>query len=202
MKKYIKMCKKRKNKAEIKKKSPDSSPVWGRTIVTIEGIIIFLLRIPYFSFYDFLSTACICVITYMTIVFLWKIYYRKILLGASIKKIDRMTGEEFEEYLALLYKRHGFDVKMTPKTCDFGADLIITNRKTGKKICVQAKRYRGMVGEAAVQQTLSGREYYSCDGAVIITNSHYTDAAKALANKCGIRMIDRFSIGKEQMYCL
>ena len=130
----------------------------------------------------------------------WKIYYTRALEGASINSIDKMSGEEFEDYLALLYKKNGFEVRMTPKTCDFGADLLLKDPKTGLKICIQAKRYRGLVGEEAVQQTLSGREYYKCDKAMIITNSHYTDAAKKLAKSCDIAMIDRFKLGTKKMY--
>ncbi len=153
---------------------------------------------------DTLSTliqvTLIVVILNVLIEIVWKSYYTHVLLGADIKKIDVMSGEEFELYLAAQYKKHGFKVQTTPKTCDFGADLILIDPKTKQKICVQAKRYRGLVGEEAVQQTLSGKNYYDCDKAMIITNSHYTDAAKKLAKKCDIAMIDRFTLGTNKMY--
>lgn len=200
MSKYPNKNRKSPNKANFKKKSPSDVPIWGKLIVIAEFIFLFLLRIAELTMNYLIFTVVLCAVTYIVIAILWKVSYRKKLAGASISRIDKMSGEEFEDYLAILYKKHGFEVEMTPKTCDFGADLLLTDKKTGKKICAQAKRYRGLVGEAAVQQTLSGREYYSCDEAIIITNSHYTDAAKALAKKCGIKMIDRFSLGKEQMY--
>lgn len=200
MAKYTKSNKVRQFKPNKKKKNPSDVPLWGSIIVCVEAAVMITLNIGNLSARYLMTTVIACAMTYLVIAIAWKINYRIMLSGASIDRIDRMSGEEFEDYLAVLYKKHGFDVKMTPKTCDFGADLLLTDKRTGKKICVQAKRYRGLVGEAAVQQTLSGREYYSCDEAMIITNSHYTDAAKSLAKKCGIKMIDRFSLGKEQMF--
>ena len=182
------------------KRSPSDVPIWANIAVVLEFIVILMLTFPNITTEGIITTTIICMITYICLAVLWKLYYRKMLAGATIQKIDKMSGEEFEDYLAVLYRKHGFDVKMTPKTCDFGADLLLTDKKTGLKICAQAKRYRGIVGEAAVQQTLSGREYYKCDKAIIITNSHYSDAAKALAKRCGIKMIDRFTLGKEEMY--
>lgn len=202
MKKYTKNNKKGPNRRNNKRKNPSDLPAIFKVLVAIEFLVIIARAFPDITADLLIGSTIASITTYAILFVLWKIRYRYMLAGASIEKIDKMTGEEFEDYLAILYKKHGYDVKMTPKTCDFGADLLLTDRKTGKKIVVQAKRYRGLVGEAAVQQTLSGREYYSCDDAVIVTNSHYTDAAKALAKKCGIKMIDRFTLGKDDMYLL
>jgi restriction system protein len=199
-----------KNKAKKGKKRQKKDPRKGRgapTFITILPLILACL-----IFYnkvlvrgeDLLNTliqvAIIIVVLNVLIEIGWKIYYTQVLLGADIKKLDAMTGEEFELYLAAQYKKHGFKVQTTPKTCDFGADLLLVDPKTNLKICIQAKRYRGLVGEEAVQQTISGKNYYDCDKAMIITNSHYTDAAKKLAKKCDIAMIDRFTLGTSKMY--
>lgn len=189
-------------KQPYKKKNPAKTPFIFKLLAAIAFIVILALEYPDFSMQNIVRAAIGCIICYAVAAVIWYVRYRVMLSGASIERIDKMGGEEFEDYLATLYRKHGYWVKMTPKTCDFGADLLITDKKTGKKICVQAKRYRGLVGEAAVQQTLSGREYYKCDSAVIITNSHFTDAAKALAKKCDIKIIDRYKLGKEDMYLL
>ena len=202
MKKYTKKYKKSQNGANNRRKNPSDMPVIFKVLVFIEFFVFLAVIYPNIMLNHMVEAVATSMITYIILLIGWKIRYRHMLAGASIEKIDKMTGEEFEEYLAMLYRKHGFDVKMTPKTCDFGADLLLTEKKTGRKIVVQAKRYRGLVGEAAVQQTLSGREYYSCDKAVIVTNSHYTDAAKELAKRCGIKTIDRFKLGKEDMFLI
>ena len=208
MGKYPRNYQKSQNRGKYKPKKDKRSGKQAPTIlyllpILISAVILFLAIKNGDTLEQILNVLKGCLIFSVIIVvaisIIWKIIYRNMLLGADIKKIDNMTGEEFEEYLALLYKSKGFVVKMTPKTCDFGADLLLTD-KDGTKICIQAKRYRGLVGEAAVQQTLSGMNYYDCDKAMIVTNSHYTDAAKALAKKCNIKMIDRFKLGTNKMY--
>ena len=120
------------------------------------------------------------------------------LAGSSLRKIDKMTGEEFGEYLGLLYDRKGYKVKYTPGTSDFGADLLL--KKKGVRTVVQAKRYKNPEGEASVQQALSGKGYYDADQCVVITNSYFTPAAEALAERTGVTLIDRELLGTRQMY--
>ncbi len=200
MSKYTKNNKVRQFKPLKKRRDPSSVPFWLRSMVILEFAALILFRFDYLSTKYLLQVIIACIITYMVIIIYWKVRYRIRLAGATIQQVDKMTGEQFEDFLAICYRKRGFEVQTTPKTCDFGADLLLKDPKTGQKICIQAKRYKNLVGEEAVQQTLSGREYYKCDKAMIITNSHYTDAAKALAKKCNIKMIDRYSLGKEQMY--
>ena len=140
---------------------------------------------------------------YATIVFiLFKllIYWLKQLrlAGSSLRKIDKMTGEEFEAYLGLLYDRKGYKVRYTPASTDFGADLLL--KKKGVRTVVQAKRYKNPVGEASVQQALSGKGYYDADQCVVITNSYFTPAAEALAERTGVSLIDRELLGTRHMY--
>ena len=200
MGKYPKKYKYRQKGAKNKRKSPSELPTILKAVPMLLFLAIVGVRFPNITSNGLVVTAIAMMLLYAVMVVAWKIYYLHRLQGATIRQIDKMSGEEFEDWLALMYKKHGYDVKMTPKTCDFGADLILTNRKTGEKICVQAKRYRNAVGEEAVQQTLSGKNYYDCDKAIIITNSQYTDAAKKLAQKCDIKMIDRFKLGSKAMY--
>lgn len=200
MKKYKKGQNSVKYIAMKPKKNPGRLPIYIKTIPILLFVVMIILNYPEYTIEKIIKMVLACLAIYIVILIIWKIKYRRMLAGASIERIDKMSGEEFEEYLALLYRKHGFDVKTTPKTCDFGADLIVTDRKKGIKVCIQAKRYRYLVGEAAVQQTLSGWKYYDCDKAMIITNSHFSDAAKALAKKVGIIMIDRYTLGTEKMY--
>lgn len=120
------------------------------------------------------------------------------LAGSSLRKIDKMTGEELEAYLGLLYDRKGYKVRYTPASTDYGADLLL--KKKGVRTVVQAKRYKNPVGEASVQQALSGKGYYDADQCVVITNSYFTPAAEALAERTGVTLIDRELLGTRQMY--
>lgn len=112
---------------------------------------------------------------------------------AKAGELDLHSGIEFEEFLAGLFRAHGYGVELTPTTGDYGADLILS--KGGKRIAVQAKRYVGSVGVSAVQEALSGQAYYQCDTAWVVTTGAFTVNAQELAKKSGVKMIGRSDIG-------
>jgi restriction system protein len=107
---------------------------------------------------------------------------------AGMHEIDLMKGIDFEDYLIILFKGLGYRVKGTPASGDYGADFIIEGPK---RIVVQAKRYKKPVGIRAVQEILSALTYYDAVEAWVITNNYYTEPAKKLAQKSGVKLIDR-----------
>ncbi|MDD2742987.1 MAG: restriction endonuclease [Rhodocyclaceae bacterium] len=113
---------------------------------------------------------------------------------ARAEELDKLSGTEFEVFLAGLFRADGYAVELTPSTGDYGADLILV--KDVKRIAVQAKRYAGSVGVSAVQEALSGQAYYQCDTAWVVTTGTFTNNALELAKKSGVRMIGRSDIGK------
>jgi restriction system protein len=69
------------------------------------------------------------------------------------------------------------------------ADLILSAK--GKKIIVQAKRYKKNVGVKAVQEIASAKSHYKADECWVITNSFFTEHAKKLASSNQVRLVDR-----------
>ncbi|NEQ64298.1 MAG: restriction endonuclease [Symploca sp. SIO2D2] len=100
-----------------------------------------------------------------------------------------MTGREFEEFLAKIFKRLGYQVMLTKASADYGADLLI--QKEGIKAVVQAKRKQGSVGIDAVQQVVAAIAYYHANLGMVITNSKFTENAKNLAASNQIELWDR-----------
>lgn len=113
--------------------------------------------------------------------------------AAQAAELDQLTGVEFEEFLAGLFRAQGYAAELTPTSGDYGADLILS--KDGRRIAVQAKRYMGSVGVQAVQEALSGQAYYQCHTAWVITTGAFTTNALELAQKSGVQMIGRSDIG-------
>lgn len=146
-----------------------------------------------------LFMTCIFIGMYAVALMIASMFQRAMYAGASIKKIDKMSGEDFEKWLYILYKRRKYRVSLTPPSSDYGADLIVTG-KNGTRTAVQAKRYRNAVGEAAVQQVIAAREYYDCDEAMVVTNSYYTKQAIELAERADVLLIDRRTLATGKMY--
>lgn len=121
---------------------------------------------------------------------------RKKYLNSTLAMVDAMSGEEFEEFLKVHFEKMGYKVQLTPGTNDYGIDLIckkryFTDNELENGFVVQAKRYKGKVGVAAVQQVIAGAKYYDCKYGLVITNSYFTKNAWELARKSGITLWDR-----------
>lgn len=106
------------------------------------------------------------------------------------KNIAGMEGHDFEQYIAMLLSKNGYqNVKVTQGSGDYGIDVIA--EKDGYKYAIQCKRYSSPVGNHAVQEAYSGKSFYDADLAVVITNSTFTEAAKTTANKIGVLLWDK-----------
>lgn len=100
-----------------------------------------------------------------------------------------MSGVEFEAHVSRILGQRGFtDIRSTPATNDQGADLLA--KKDGRTIVIQTKRYSCPVGNNAVQEVISALKFYSGDEGWVVTNSTFTQSAKHLAQRAGIRLID------------
>lgn len=128
---------------------------------------------------------------------IWHIVQRKMLdkyfIDLDINKIDTLNGFEFEELLYELFKSVGYRVERTKGSHDYGADLVITTKT--QKIVIQSKLYyKHTVGNSAIQEIATAKDYYSADIGMVITNSYFTKPACNLANSVGVKLFDRNSL--------
>ena len=103
---------------------------------------------------------------------------------------DELEGHDFEYYCAELLENRGFeDVEVTRGSGDYGVDILA--EKDGVTYGIQCKRYEGSIGTKAVQEAFSGKAYYDCDEAIVLTNSYFTPQAAEAAEKLGVILWDR-----------
>ncbi|WP_345242053.1 restriction endonuclease [Pontibacillus salipaludis] len=107
----------------------------------------------------------------------------------TIEAINQMNGLDFEEFLVGLLSKLGFRASPTKNSGDQGVDILA--RKNDRVYAIQAKRYASSVGNKAVQEVVSGKEYYKADAAWVITNNTFTPAALALAERTETTLWDR-----------
>lgn len=111
------------------------------------------------------------------------------LLNSGIAEVDRMSGKEFEQFLAVHFSALGYQVRVTQDSQDYGADLIVTAPRV--TFVVQAKRSKNPVGIKAIQEAIGAIKHYQADQAMVITNSTFTQSAYNLAQSNQIRLCDR-----------
>ena len=106
----------------------------------------------------------------------------------TIKELASLSGIDFETAVARVLLGRGWHVSATAVTGDQGADIIAT--KGERRVIIQAKRYSGAVGNKAVQEVVGAIPFYGGTEGCVVTNSTFTPAARALAQKNNIRLID------------
>lgn len=111
-------------------------------------------------------------------------------LTSGMADIDQMSGEEFEELLKYHFQEQGYKAQLTPKSHDYGADLVLKNGY-GETIVVQAKRYGSIVGIKAIQEVIGARSYYNAQRAIVFTNNYFSNSAEQLAETSGVELYDR-----------
>jgi len=133
----------------------------------------------------------------------WFIYQRKLksykervqkIKDSEIQELDVFSGEKFEFYLNKLFEDLGYKkIQTTQKTRDFGVDLIMFDDQ-GKKIVIQAKRYKSTVGIDAINEAVGTRLPEKADEVWVVTNNYFTKPALEHAKKNAVKRIDRDSL--------
>lgn len=103
--------------------------------------------------------------------------------------IDAMDGIEFEHYVRALLEHRGFRAGVTPCSDDRGVDIVAV--RDDFRCAVQVKRHRGLVSRHAVSDAVAGMKHYDCNAAMVVTNSTFTDSARALAASNDCLLVDR-----------
>ena len=113
----------------------------------------------------------------------------------DLKRVDRMTGPQFEQWCAALLRRNGFNpVRVMGGSGDQGMDVM--GMRHGQKWLIQCKRYNKPVGNKAVQEAYAGKAYYRCQKAAVMSNTYFTRGAKELAKRTGVLLWDRDELKK------
>lgn len=103
---------------------------------------------------------------------------------------DNMNGHQFEYFCSNILSKNGFEnVNVTKGSGDQGIDIIAY--KDGIKYGIQCKCYSSDVGNKAVQEAFSGKVFYNCHIAAVLTNRFFTKSAIELSKKNGVVLWDR-----------
>ena len=121
--------------------------------------------------------------------------YRKKMWPLLISGVDKMSGIEFEHFIAGLLRKQGYQVREIGGYEDFGVDLIASRGQ--HRYAVQIKRWNQEVGVDAVRSAVTGVKFHKCTKAVVITNHYFTKRAKSLAEANDCKLIDRDELANQ-----
>lgn len=120
-------------------------------------------------------------------------------LDAAMAVVDAMDGHDFEQFCAELLERCGYqNVHLTKGSGDQGVDIIAI--KNGVRHAFQCKRYSSKLGNKPVQEVHTGKQFYSCQKGVVITNNYFTRGAEDAARRVGVDLWDRDTLIRKMGY--
>jgi len=106
----------------------------------------------------------------------------------NTSNVDIEDPYEYEQHIANVFSSLGWDAYATSGSGDQGADVIA--EKNGLKFVIQCKLYSKPVGNKAVQEVTSARDYYNAAGSVVVSNQSYTKSAMQLAESQNVWLLN------------
>lgn len=101
--------------------------------------------------------------------------------------VRKITPRKFEELVAELFARKGYEVTLTPAQKDGGKDIIARRNDDGIPIClyIECKHYdvNNPVGVNIVRSACGLREHDKVNKAIVVTTSRFTKGAFEYANE-------------------
>lgn len=107
----------------------------------------------------------------------------------TVEGIYALSPGAFERYVAGIFQRKGYGVKLRGGSGDLGVDLEITNQH-GKRAVVQCKRYQNTVGAETVRELYGTLIHERAAHAFLVTTADVSDAARNWAQGKPITLID------------
>ncbi|MBR6751859.1 MAG: restriction endonuclease [Alphaproteobacteria bacterium] len=101
---------------------------------------------------------------------------------------------EYEKQITLKLKELGFNAKTTKASGDQGADVLAN--KNGVSFAIQCKMYSNPVGNKAVQEVNTARDFYKCDFAVVVSNASFTNSARLAAKAANVILLNDSDLEK------
>jgi Holliday junction resolvasome RuvABC ATP-dependent DNA helicase subunit len=105
-----------------------------------------------------------------------------------LQQLRSMSGEEFERWVAALFRGLGYSATLTKVVGDHGIDLFL--QRGSDRLAVQCKRWTDSVGESTVRDFFGSLLNAGISHGMIVTTSTFSSQARIFAEKNGIRLLD------------
>lgn len=107
----------------------------------------------------------------------------------SIAELYALSPSDFEKYVARLFRRKGYRVKLRGRSGDHGVDLMVT-QPGGRRAIVQCKRYQHTISPEIVRELFGTLVHERVAHAFLVTTADISDAARAWARNKPMTLID------------
>lgn len=119
---------------------------------------------------------------------------------AHLNQLVSLEPREFEELVADLFAKDGYQVSLTKESADSGVDLYL--HKQGRRGVVQCKKTAGKVGERVIRDLAGTMQHENAEWGYVVTTGEFTQPARNWAEGKPIKLVDRFDLlaWKERLF--
>lgn len=115
--------------------------------------------------------------------------HRERLNHPTVADLYALSPSDFERYVAGLFRKKGYKVRVRGRSGDHGVDLEIL-RPDGRRAIVQCKRYRNTIGPDIVRELLGTMIHEQVHHAFLVTTADISPAAREWAQTKPMTLID------------
>ncbi len=115
----------------------------------------------------------------------------------KFEQIAKMDKTQFVIYVARLFSRKGYQVKLTPVFDNYGIDMLV--EKMGVVIAVQCMLTNRVLCENDVSSVEEGQTHYPVSQAMVLTNMYFDRTAVDFAKANKISLVDRVILTEDFM---
>ena len=118
-------------------------------------------------------------------------------LEEKFEQIAKMDKTQFVIYVARLFSRKGYQVKLTPVFDNYGVDMLV--EKMGVIIAVSCVLTNKILGASDIQSLADGKTHYPASNAMVLTNMYFDRTALDFAKANKISLVDRVILSEDFM---
>lgn len=107
----------------------------------------------------------------------------------TVDDLYALSPAAFERYVAGLFRRRGYKVRVRGGSGDHGVDLELS-RGDGRRAIVQCKRYRNTIGPDVVRELLGTMIHEQVQHAFLVTTADISPSAREWAQTKPMTLID------------
>mgnify|MGYP001279912901 CR=1 FL=1 len=160
--------------------------LWSTWFAAWPGILGDTLRL--------LEAAGIVTLTLLWLVWGWRLVQERpsasiVTTAPTIDELYALSPADFEKYVAQLFRRKGYKVKLRGRSGDHGVDLELI-RPGGKRAIVQCKRYQHTIGPDIVRELYGTLVHEKVAHAFLVTTADISDAAREWALGKPMTLVD------------
>ncbi len=115
----------------------------------------------------------------------------------KFEQIGKMDKTQFVIYVARLFSRKGYQVKLTPVFDNYNIDMLV--EKMGVTIAVGCVLTNKILGEEDIKKVAEGKAHYNVSNVMTLTNMYFDRTALDFAKVNKISLVDRVILTEDFM---